>query len=289
MANKIDLSSGENFELEARLGKLDKVSGKFRPGVTKEFMDNCISVFNKWEGWTDITPWTQTEDTFYTIHKTQYRTTTNYTNSPPTIYHVIKDRISSADFETKFDSDDVNESNVDKDTVYDTFRDNESGNLRDSLNLYDLRVCLSKEKTVSVPPASIVVPDRVRIKIRKSFKYTPFGCGHPFWSFDFTMSWDGVDIVDVDRTQSDAECTSYEVELECINPQLYMSSASVMMSYLVASLIVKIKNDIMRWGTVRPVINRNPHNSSLGEMVSVFSSPLNVIFNVVQTNTYVDV
>ena len=289
MATKIDLSPGEDFEMEARLGKFDKVAGKFRPGVTKEFMDNCISVFNKWKGWTDVTPWTQTEDTFYTVHNTQYRTTTDYTTSSPTIRHVIKDRISSADFETSINKDCDNSKRAYKDTEHDTYCENWSNDLLDKFELYDLRICLSKEKTVCSPPVSIVVPDRVRIKIRKSFKYTPFKCGHPFWSFDFTISWNGVDMVDVDRNQSNAENTSYEVELECLNPQFYMNTASVTVAYLIASFIVKIKNDIMRWGTERPVIKRNLQKSSLNEIMSVFSSPLDIMFNIIQTNTYVDV
>ena len=50
LASHVPLDANECFELEGRLGSFDRIGGMFRPGVSKEFMDRCIAVFNHWDG-----------------------------------------------------------------------------------------------------------------------------------------------------------------------------------------------------------------------------------------------
>lgn len=258
LASHIDLEPNETFELEARLGKFDAVAGAFRPGVSKEFMDRCIAVFNQWDGWAEVTPWAQTEDTYYEANGKPYRTTTDYSTNPPAIHHTVKEKMAIADFVSQT---------------------TQGAKVND---LYDLRVCLAKEKSVPAPAVNIVMPSHVRIKIRKTFAYQPEGCDAPHWKFDFTMAWQGNNIVEADRRQAEAEGTVYEVELECANPHIYLVAASVTASYLAASLILKVKNDLLRWGAWRP--------SALTARRHVLSPlSLDIFFRIVQTKTYVAV
>ena len=257
LASHVPLDANETFELEGRLGSFDRVCGMFRPGVSKEFMDRCIAVFNHWDGWAEVTSWAQTEDTYYEANGKPYRTTTDYGSNPPSICHIIKEKMAIADFVSQT---------------------TQGAQVND---LYDLRVCLSKERQVPAPAVNVVMPSRVRIKIRKSFAYKPEGCDKPHWKFDFTMAWQGKDIVEADRKQAEADETTYEVELECTNPHLYLVAASVTASYLAASLILKVKNDLLRWGSWRPSFTKPKHTLS--------PLSLDIFFRIVQTKTYVDV
>lgn len=261
LASHVTLEANESFELEGRLGSFDRVAGIFRPGVSKEFMDRCIAVFNHWDGWAEVSSWCQTEDTYYEANGKPYRTTTDYSSNPPAISHMIKEKVATADFVSQT---------------------TQGAQVND---LYDLRVCLSKEKMVPAPAVNVVMPSRVRVKIRKSFAYKPEGCDEAHWRFDFTMAWQGKDIVEADRKQAEADDTTYEVEVECTNPHIYLVAASVTASYLAASIILKVKNDLLRWGSWRP----SSFQSSTRAKHTLSPLSLDIFFRIVQTKTYVDV
>jgi hypothetical protein len=99
------------------------------------------------------------------------------------------------------------------------------------------------------------------------------------------MAWQGKDIVEADRKQAEADDTTYEVEVECTNPHIYLVAASVTASYLAASLILKVKNDLLRWGSWRP---SSFHAASRAKH-SLSPLSLDIFFRIVQTKTYVEV
>lgn len=227
IASHLRMDKNDTLELEARLGRFDAVSGCFRPGVSKEFMDACLEAFSSWDGWQEVTPWVHTVDTFYEWSKQEYRTTTDFTADPPQIEHVVKKKLAYVDLITQADV---------------------SHAFRDGRELYDVRVALARERQVGPPAVHLVAPSHVRMKIRKSFRYQPQGTSRPFWSFDFTISWGGAHIIEADQRQAEADGTRHEIEVECANPHVYLQAASCTASYLVASLILKVKNDLLRCG-----------------------------------------
>lgn len=262
ISSHLHLDKNESLELEARLGRFDAVAGCFRPGVSKEFMDKCLDVFSSWNGWKDVTPWEHTVDTFYEWSKQDYRTTTNFTVEPPQIEHVVKKKLAFIDLVTQAD-------------VTQAFNRGKE--------LYDVRVCLSKERQVGPPAVHIVNPSHVRMKIRKSFRYQPRNTSRPFWRFDFTISWSGKHIIEADQKQAEADGTKCEIEVECTNPHLYLQAASCTASYLIASLILKVKNDLLRCGK-----EMAKGTSAFSSFNASPSDPVNLYFRIVQMKTYVE-
>lgn len=213
---------GDSLEFEARMGRFDAAKSRFIPGVTHEFMDDCIERFESWNGWHSVEDWKETCDTFFTTDSgAQVRTTSDFSpvkrSGQPRITHIEKRKIAQADFITESDA-------------YDD-------------NTYDVRVALTKEVGRNVDGYPHVKPSFVRLKQRKSFIYKPSDADEPYWRFDFTLSWSGKTMIDCDRNQDRGVGTCYEIEVECTNPHHYVKHTDN--EYVAASLLLKVRKNIM--------------------------------------------
>ena len=57
-----------HFEVEARFGTLS-TEGKhtFQPGVSKEFMNQCLQAVETYQEWKQVHPWEETHDYYYEL------------------------------------------------------------------------------------------------------------------------------------------------------------------------------------------------------------------------------
>jgi hypothetical protein len=118
------------------------------------------------------------------------------------------------------------------------------------LHMYDLRICLNREELVpdhEIPP--IVNPTLVRMKSRKSFYYKSenFPATEPLWKFDITRSWTGNTKTEAEQKQKRGD-TTYEVELECLNPRALMISVQHDSFYVMCSMLLKVRDLIIYAG-----------------------------------------
>lgn len=213
---------GDTVEFEARLGRFDATKSRFIPGVTHDFMNECIGRFESWNGWYSVEDWKETCDTFFTTDSgAKVRTTSDFSpvkrSGHPHITHIEKRKIAQADFVTESDT-------------YDE-------------NTYDVRVALNKEVSRNVDGYPHVKPDFVRLKQRKSFLYKPEGADEPYWRFDFTLSWEGETAIECDMNQDAGLKTRYEIEVECTNPHHYIKEKEK--EYVAASLLLKVRKNVM--------------------------------------------
>lgn len=214
---------GDSIEFEARLGRFDTTRSRFIPGVSQEFMSDCVERFESWGGWDRVEDWKETCDTFFmTDSGAKVRTTSDFSpvkrSCPPRIAHIEKRKMAQADFVTESDT-------YDDDT-------------------YDVRVALAKEVHRNVEAYPRVKPTHVRLKQRKSFLYRPEDADEAYWRFDFTLSWSGKTTIECDRNQDLGEGTCYEIEVECTNPHHY-SKRGADFDYIASSLLLKLRKNIM--------------------------------------------
>jgi hypothetical protein len=218
------------FELEARLGKFT-VSG-FRPGVSFIFMEKVVSMLNTFEQWQQVTDWVETHDHYYTLerNKPQVRTTSYFEVNPKTGRKVLR-------------TENIRKYNKRK---LDYMYVSPSTPLPTDQYQYDLRVALNYEESVHrAELPSILNPSLVRIKSRKRYLYKSenFPSSSPIWSLDLTRSWTG-------KTKSEAEhkqkagTTTYELEIECLNPKALMITPKHDHFYVACSLLLKMKDFI---------------------------------------------
>lgn len=214
-----------SFELECRFGVWQ--GQYFENGVTKLFIEKILSMFDTFTEWKKITDWEETHDYYYANGKDtsapMVRTTASFKVDPKTgrksiqTQHMRKYQRAKIDFKYMGPLSDFH---------------------------YDLRVGLNYEENVSEQELpSIVNPSSVRIKSRKSFYYTSedFPSIDPIWRFDITRSWTGYSRTDAELKQRKGE-TTYEFELECLNPRALMVTPKHDSFYVACSMLLKMKD-----------------------------------------------
>jgi len=237
---KPDTAQGK-YELEARFGKW--CGQYFQSGVSKQFTEKILHMFETFSDWEKIVDWEETHDYYYTspnqvLNQPLVRTTVMFQNNPQNGKKgIVTEHL------RKYPKRKI-------DLVYTPFNSSQKGNtfppyLHDSQ--YDLRVCLNyEEKVPEQELPSIINPSSVRIKSRKSYYYKSEECpsSDPIWKFDITRSWTGHSKSEAEIKQKNGE-TNYEIELECLNPQAAMISTKHDSFYVTTSLLLKMKDFIV--------------------------------------------
>lgn len=226
---KADTSQG-SYELEARFGRWQ--GQYFESGVSKAFIEKVLEMFQTFPQWTNVTDWEETHDYFYYAEdktKGMIRTTASFISNEKEgrksiVTHHIRKRVMS-----KFDYQ---------------YKTNHNGNILHSKYQYDIRVNLNyEEKVPDHDLPSIVNPSSMRIKSRKSFLYKSdnFPSTIPLWKFDITRSWTAANRTDAEMKQKNGE-TTYELELECLNPRALMLLPKHDSWYVACSLLMKMRD-----------------------------------------------
>lgn len=218
-----------HLELEGRLGRWDEGTRRFEPGVSRYFMNRALTMLTSFDGWSQVTPWVETQDFYYKCQDgRRVRTTVGFDET----------------------SDSLKRTHVVKTTVRkDTFLTSRSCEGDDDMP--DLRLSLAVEQPVSEQSLPVMVqPQYVRIKQRKSFYYTPAGFTEAMWVFDLTLSWHGDTKSEAENNQR-SSVPKYEIECECLSPLAYRLHKQESKSFVAKSLILKLL-DFYNQPTVPP-------------------------------------
>lgn len=213
------------YELEARFGKW--MGQYFQSGVSKQFVEQILSMFDTFGQWESVSPWEETHDYYYKVLSSPdstVRTTASFVSDPLSGRKYIKTEHIRKHVQHKFDCQYVN--------------------MGCNAFQYDLRMSLSYEENVrddELP--SIVNPSYVRIKSRKSYFYKSENIPQkqPLWRFDITRSWSGNTKTQAELSQKMGN-TTYEVELECLDPHALMVSPQHDAFYVSCSMLLKMKD-----------------------------------------------
>ena len=252
-------------EFEMRLGKLT-AGGGFEPGVDAAFVGSLLCKLETSKAWTEVTPWTQIVDRFYLLPSgLQVRTSSQATLLSPASTDGIDDDEDDEDelYAVGADSDDDSKdaaANVTK-VVYsyetshiiktsiahvDLKWDNADA-CADFLNgkdgtVYGMRVALKHEAPVFEDELQECVEETntVRIKQRRSFRYTPAGKDRVQWSIDITQVWQSAAYTDAMECLRRGDEPKYEVEIECIDVHDCVRSANGDSRRVALSMLLKI-------------------------------------------------
>jgi hypothetical protein len=204
------------FEIEARFGQINPATGEFIAGVSRQFMQQTIRLMDQFEDWQQVAPWQEIVDYFYAIPKKQ---------------DTIGRTSVFMDAETReLKSVHIKKHNEQKVTLQSS---------SEVVKLYDIRVGLNFEEVLasSILPTH-TTPSLVRIKSRKRYMYARDRSEDPVWSFDITRSWSGKTRAEAEKNQQQ-DRTTYEIEVECLNPIRYQQKAKQDENYTATSLLLK--------------------------------------------------
>lgn len=254
VANEKNIFNEGKFELEARFGTISN-DGKnlFQPGVTSDFMHRCLRYLETFEDWKMVKNWEETHDYYYELPphpedlrrqgilvRTSVAFKKNVEGKVEIIpEHICKQIRDKQDFK---------------------FIDNHKIGAISSPGM-DVRVSLNFEEKIppdnhglNIPPR--VQPKYVRIKNRKSFVYQPSHASVPIWSMDFTKSW-SAETRSAAETKQKNRNTVYEIEVECLDPYMYMNDPRRDQFYLATSLMLKLR-DLISIDTVNTEFHWEP-------------------------------
>lgn len=201
-------------ELEMRLGRL-LPNGHFEAGVSKEFMQQVLRLFQQFEDWHETTPWMEIVDYFYEVQPNPVSIRTSVTVNAHQEWktsHVRKHVQNTVDLKTT----------------------------GAAVPAYDIRTRLIFEETI--PSENLpqhIQPSLVRIKQRRRFLYGRRRMGIPIWAYDLTRSWSGKTRAEAEQRQKQDD-TVYEIELECLAPEAYMAGNAQDSVFLATSMLIKM-------------------------------------------------
>lgn len=257
-------------EFEMRLGRIARCGGKkdeFVPGVDAAFVGSLLCKLETSNVWTDVTPWTQIVDRFYLLPSgLQVRT------SSQAVYLKRGDE----DVEDDEDEEDENAEDVDlygDDTTtpkpssstgppmsafsYETSHiiktavshvdlKWEGEEDRDMLRgkdgtTYGMRIGLKHEAPVFEDELQECVEETntVRIKQRRSFRYTPAGKDRVHWAIDITQVWQSTTYTEAMERLRRGDEPHYEVEIECLDVYDYLKAIQNDSKRLSLSMLLK--------------------------------------------------
>lgn len=238
------LFSDGQFELEARFGTIaNDGRNTFQPGVTREFLEHCLQCVSLYEDWKAVKDWEQTHDYYYELppHPEDLRGKGILVRT--SVSFVKEGGDEEAHIVTKHMCKHVRDK-------YD-FRYVSGARFAGAHMPHpgmDIRVGLNFEETIPADSVATNIPPRVqpkfvRIKNRKSFIYQPAHSAVPLWSIDFTKSWSAATRSEAELKQKSGQ-TVYEIEVECLDPYMYMNDPRRDQFYLATSLMLKMRDFI---------------------------------------------
>ena len=244
-----------SVEIEGRLGSRDE-SG-FRADVGKPAFESLLQLLESFPGWLSQTPWQESHDVFYTIDvpagaagrplKTQVRSSVGFDEKGQLVLqHVVKRKIRVVDLRIASRMEAAphfaNHLLGTPDALAPSPRPHAEGAhsgllLRPS----HVRVGISLEQRVPEELLPVAVkPTLVRIKQRRRFLLSSLGLETAAFAVDMTICYSGKSKSEAEQRQASAQDSSYEVEVECLEPLAYLRSCNQQESMLALSLLMKL-------------------------------------------------
>ena len=177
------------LELEARLGYINPVDCKFRPGVPPDVFDRLLRAFELNGSWAATTEFAESRDVAHRVGDRLVRTTT----APDGVTHCVKTVLGRAALCAT------------------------GQRVTAAGAALDVRVSLAREELVlsrDLPP--YVEPEWVRVKQRRSFSWGA-------WRWDFTRVWQAATFLEADAAVA-TQPPVLEVELELARPEAYLGT-----------------------------------------------------------------
>jgi hypothetical protein len=228
-ASALRNKAAQFLELEARLGTLTTHEGRrrFVPGVPAGFVARLLCKLETSPAWTERLEWTQSVDRFYLVPAGfEARTTTEAVALKNGGYHyavshVVKDTaVAAEDFRWTCRPGKV--AGAAAPAPADAAPS--AGAPCPPPPNVDVRVSIKRETPLHKEDLQQRVDDMhlVRIKQRRSFRYTPAGEDRVRWAVDVTQVWQRATYMEALAAVRDRVQPTYEVELECRQPLEYL-------------------------------------------------------------------
>lgn len=197
-------------ELEIRLGIYGE-NKRFNSGVTSTAWGRLYCALESSNDWTEVvTDWGEQVDFFYNIShegvQEQVRTSRYVEAGSLKSVHIVKSKMHQCIVDIR--------------------------GIEDVAQCARVSFCVEKAVGVNALP-SLTITDHVRIKHRRSYTWNN-------WRFDLTKVWSAKTLAMATRNRDNDENTMYEIEVECIDPQLYLSEENHTNAYVALSIILKI-------------------------------------------------
>ena len=228
--------TGASLEIEARFGRI--LESQFEPNVGHETFSGILQLLESYPRWSRVSQWQEIQDVFYSAElpkeyggepdKTYVIRTSVGIDSATNdiqIMHNYKQRLRNVDMELCHMDGESCCVNVTRETVAEGF---------------DVRISASLERKLPHHILPIAVsPDMVRIKQRKRFFLSSVGVDGDTFSFDVSLVYTGKTKSEAEQKQSKQMSPSFEVEVECLQPNEYLKTTGGEDIMLALSLILK--------------------------------------------------
>ena len=231
----------EHFELEGRLGRF-LPNGHFDADIGETMFFTVLQLLESFQRWSRIEDWTECNDVFY-----EATIAPSNPESQPTTC-VVRSTV-SVEQDKSIDIKHVVKHKLDHITLNSFPIDTSSCNLETSQchmrHEIHARIACSCEKQIPASSLPLMVqPSHIRIKQRKRFILHSVGASVETFSFDATIVYTGQTKLEAEKAQAARRDAKYEIEVECLNPSLYLQSCDQNLSYLAVSLLLKLHDFI---------------------------------------------
>lgn len=234
-------SPDASVEIEGRLGTLGE-QGAFNSNVGQQTFCSVLAQLETFPRWKHVTGWVESHDVFYSLSVPaeicgldkatvmQVRTSVGLdAEKQLVLIHTLKRRLRSVTMQAAALSS--GSSALD-------------GQERLQTPL-QARVSVSVEQRLPLEILPVAVtPELVRIKQRKRFLLNSLGVEKPAFAIDMTIVYSGRTKSEAEQRQALAAEPSFEVEVECLQPQAYLQSCDQDETVLALSLILKLHDFI---------------------------------------------
>lgn len=231
---------GTVIEIEARLGSFKEGRG-FQSDLGRDTFYLLLQELESYKAWHSVADWSESHDVFYSIdlpgefgRRADIRTSVREGPSGELqLFHLIKRKLKAVDFS----------SSSQKRSSEPGFLSAPSPQQEEDAAPCEVALRVSSSIETEVPPELIpaaVVPKYVRIKQRKKFLLASVGIDQPVFCFDFSIVYAGKNKTEAERLQAAGQQgATFEVEIECLEPLLYLKSCDGHEGLLALSLLLK--------------------------------------------------
>ena len=251
----------QKVEIEGRLGRVTS-NGEFSSNVGADSFCSVLHLLESYKKWDRIEDWRDIHDIFYTIalstgidkgdfpRNVQVRTTVGVQNNGHAVTNILKHKIKQADFALRGE-----------DSMSCALAA-ENTNLIDPVNAR-ISASVETELTQDLIPVA-VVSDLVRIKQRKTFYLKSEGIDEATFAFDVTIVFTGKTKTEAEEAQKSNINPSFEIEIECLQPQKYLEMCDGDGFCLAMSILAKLLDfaSHLNHGRMVTYIPRGPRTTS---------------------------
>lgn len=266
-------TSPQFCEFESRLGTF-RPDGVFVPGVDSTFVANLLCRLETSSAWTEKTPWTQIVDRYYLLPSgLEVRSSSQSVAHDP----YLRKKISTSRIRASTSlrahmqvthEDDEEDSPDERVDDEDALASYETSHIiktslchtdvkwihADNENNYGARIGLKHEAPVFEDELQECAEETnmVRIKQRRSFRYTPAGKDTVQWAIDVTQVWHHQTYIKALECLRRGDEPLYEVEVECMDPHAYIQESDGREKRLAVSMLLKTLDLFGKRGELTP-------------------------------------